>query len=114
MREFDCAFDAGIQRHDFAVAQGPVFAAARAGTGRAHERAPQNDENIVADDEPRKLCKTIGGHGQENVTSDAKSRVIGDLFVSRTLRQSNWEKLAVKKRACLLYNTACAPSVLYI
>ena len=46
-------------RNDLAVAERPVAAAARAGAGGAHDRAPEDDEDVVAEDHPGETGQTI-------------------------------------------------------
>ena len=63
VRELDQHRGVGRPRHHFPVAQRPVGAAAGAGPGGAHVRAPQDDDDVPGEDEPGEAGE-FGVHGR--------------------------------------------------
>ena len=59
MGEFDDGFDGRCWWNDLSVAIRPMRAATRARLARTHIRAPHDDRDVVEQNAPSKLSKTI-------------------------------------------------------
>jgi hypothetical protein len=55
MREFDHCLGLRFGREEFTVAERPVIAASCSGSGCAHIGAPDDNGDVVGNDEPRKV-----------------------------------------------------------
>ena len=72
VRELDQHRGVGRPGHDFTVAERPVGAAAGAGPGGAHVRAPEDDHDVPGENEPGE-AREFGVHGENSTPVDRDS-----------------------------------------